>query len=216
MSTPKHSLNDVASPDQDCPAGYWRDTLGRLVPVAKVKEVDQARDTLVREIVAKALALRTMLQDFKLGTFSDVEAFVDLSLERYGARLGGTKGNVQLTTFDGQYVVKRAVQESIAFDEGLQAAKVLVDRCLSRWAENSSDEIRTLITEAFKVDSEGRISTARVLSLRRYRIDDPEWRQAMDAIGDSLHVAASKSYLRIYQRNADGRLDPVSLDIAAV
>ena len=39
------------------PDGYMRDAQNRLVPVDMVKDVDKARDQLVREIAGKALAL---------------------------------------------------------------------------------------------------------------------------------------------------------------
>ena len=38
--------------------GYMQDAQGRLVPEGSVKDVDKARDSLVREIAGKAMALR--------------------------------------------------------------------------------------------------------------------------------------------------------------
>ena len=109
----------------------------------------------------------------------DVAAFVALSAEQYGAKVGGNKGNLTITTYDGRYKVQRQVSETLVFDERLQAAKALIDECITEWTEGSRDEIRALINDAFQVDKEGRINTGRVLSLRRLKIDDERWRQAM-------------------------------------
>ncbi len=198
------------------PDGYMQDAQGRLVPVDMVKDVDKARDALVREIAGKALDLRAAMAKFRDDAMGDVAAFCQLSAEQYGAKVGGDKGNVTLTTYDGQYKVQRSVAEYLVFDERLQAAKELIDECITEWTEGSRDELKALINDAFQVDKEGRINTGRVLSLRRLAIDDDRWRRAMQAVSDSLQVAGSKTYLRLYSRRADGKYEPISLDLASL
>lgn len=198
------------------PEGYMQDGQGRLVPVKMVKEVDKARDSLVREIAGKALALREAMKGFRDDAMGDVAAFIELSAEQYGAKVGGNKGNVSLTTYDGAFKVQRNMAESLVFDERLQAAKELIDECITEWTEGSRDELKTLILDAFQVDKEGRINTGRVLSLRRLAIDDERWRRAMQAVSDSLQVAGSKAYLRVYTRRPDGKYEPITLDLAAL
>lgn len=68
------------------PDGYMRDAQNRLVPVDMVKDVDKARDQLVREIAGKALALREAMKGFRDDVMGDVAAFVQLSVEQYGDR----------------------------------------------------------------------------------------------------------------------------------
>lgn len=198
------------------PEGYLKDPQGRLVPKEMVKIVDLERDHLVRSIVAEAEELAKGMRDFKLKAMGDIEAFVELSAEQYQVQLGGQKGNVQLTTYDGEYQVRRAIAEHLSFDERLQAAKALIDECIHEWSEGSRPEIRTLINDAFSVDSQGKLNTNRILSLRRLDIQDDKWKRAMMAISESLQVIGSKSYLRIYKRQGDGGYKQVSLDMAAI
>lgn len=198
------------------PQGFRQDAQGRLIPLAHIKPIDLARDELVQEIVQKAKAVSSEIAAFKTGTFGDIEAFVQLSAEQYRVRLGGKKGNVQLLSFDGRYKVLRAIQESIAFDERLQAAKSLIDACLTEWTEGARSELRALINDAFRVDQAGNIRTGQVLSLRRLAIDDPRWQQAMSAIAEAVQVVGSKSYVRVYERDANGEYRPIALDIAGV
>ncbi len=201
----------------EIPEGYLRDARGALIPVDTIKPIDLARDDLVKEIVAKARAMADCLAELKASTFADIEAFIELSAERYGAKLGGKKGNVSLVSFDGRYKVQRAVQETLTFDERLQAAKALIDECLTAWTQGARSEIRALIDNAFAVDKEGNISTGRILTLRRLEIKDPKWLQAMDALSDSIQVQCSTSYIRVYERIGDtDKYQQIPLDVAGV
>lgn len=196
---------------------YKQDAKGRLVPLATIKPIDLARDQLVQEIVAKAKALNAALASFKSSVFADIGAFVDLSVERYDTRLGGAKGNVTLVSFDGRFKVLRAITDTLTFDEGLQAAKALIDECVHEWTEGARSEIRALINDAFNVDKEGKISTGRILSLRRLDIQDEKWQRAMSALSDSVRVQCSRSYIRVYERVGDtDQYQAIPLDIAGV
>lgn len=197
--------------------GYWIDGRGVLTPDAQVKPIDKDRDSLVGEIVEKAISLNSALAEFKGSVFGDIQAHIDLAAEKYGVIKGGKKGNVTLYTYDGRYKVQRAIQERIAFDERLQAAKSLVDACLMDWTEGSRPEIRALIDEAFQVDKEGEVSTGRILRLLRLDIEDSRWQSAMEAVKDAIKVVGSKQYIRVFERVGDSdQYRPISLDLAAV
>ncbi|MNF63356.1 hypothetical protein D3C84_450570 [compost metagenome] len=199
------------------PAGYRQDAQGRLVHESLIKPIDQARDKLVLELVEKAKHVHQVLADFKESAFGDVAAFVDMSVEEYGVKRRGQKGNVSLLSFDGRYMIKKAVQESIAFDERLQAARDLINECLSDWTEGARPEIVTLVNDAFRTDTKGEIRTARVLALRRLEINDERWQRAMKAIGEACQVVGSKDYIRVYERDGDSdQYRAISLDIAGV
>jgi hypothetical protein len=199
------------------PDGYMSDAKGALWPVEKVREIDRLRDELVREIAKNARVQSEVLAKFKASVFGDIESFIQLSGEKYGVNMGGKKGNVSLLSFDGRYKVQRAVAESLAFDERLQIAKELVSECIHLWSAGSSSEIRALINDAFQVDKEGRVNVARILSLRRLDIADEKWATAMQAIGESIQVAGSKTYFRVYERIGDtDQYRSISLDIAAL
>ena len=196
------------------PDGYWQDAAGNLVPEAKIKDIDKLRHETVTELCEKAKAQSAVLTAFKADAMGDVSAFVETSLEQYGVKCGGKKGNVTLTSFDGRYKVVRQIQDRLAFDERLQAAKELIDECAISWSKGINDNARALINHAFQVDKEGKVSVSRILSLRTLKISDPKWQKAMEAIADSMHSVGSKPYVRFYERNNDGDYEPINLDIA--
>lgn len=195
---------------------YMKDHRGALIPADMVKEIDKLRDAFVKEIVSGAEKLSAILADFKLKAMDDIEAFIALSAEKYDVKIGGEKGNVTLMTFDGSYKIVRAISERICFDERLQIAKTLIDECFREWTSDSRSEIKALIDMAFKVDKQGKINTERILGLQRLNITDEKWRKAMQAINDSIMVASSKAYLRVYRRNQKGDYEQVNLDVAAI
>lgn len=199
------------------PDGYWENAKGNLVPETKVKDIDKLRDQLVRDLCGKAQQKQADLAQFKLGTMADVGAFITTSLEQYGLSTGGEKGNVTLMSFDGKFKVVRQMQDNITFGEQLQAAKSLIDKCVTRWAEGANDNIKVLVTDAFQVDKEGLINTGRVLGLLRLNIEDADWKLAMKAIADSRQVSDTKAYIRFYQRkDSCSAWEPISLDLAAI
>lgn len=201
----------------EVPAGYWRDAKGILTPINLIKPIDVQRDALVGDLVVQAIQASEFLRQFKLAAFGDIEAFVALSAEEYGASIGGKKGNVTLYSHDGRYKIQRAIQNRIAFNERLQAAKELIDECLKDWVQGAKPEIHSIIDQAFDVDKEGSVNTGAVLSLRRLDIKDARWIKAMEAIGDALQVVGSRAYVRIYERVGDNdQYEPISLDIAGV
>ncbi len=202
---------------QGVPAGYWKDAKGCLIPESMIKPIDKERDRLVNELVGKARGVTDVLAKFKAEAFGDIAAFLDLSAEQYDAKLGGKKGNLTLYSFDGKYRIQRAIQDRIAFDERLQAARVLIDECLADWTEGASPELQAIVNQAFDTDKEGQINTGRVLSLRRLDIKDERWQRAMTAIGEAVQVVGSKSYIRVYERIGEtDQYQPIALDIAGV
>lgn len=195
---------------------YREDAKGNLVPLANIREIDLLRDELVTEIASGARTVQDNLIEFKRRAMDDIAAFVQLSADRYDVKVGGKKGNISLHSFDGRYCVKLAMQDTLVFDEGLVAAKALIDECINEWTEGSRTELKTLINAAFQVDKEGNISTARVLGLRRLQISDEKWQRAMDALSDSLQVHISKPFVRVYRRDEAGEYQLLNLDIAKV
>lgn len=200
---------------QHIPDGYKLNAVGHLVPIESIKEIDLARDEFVRQVVAKAKAQSEAIRLFKKEIQDDFQAFIDLSAERYGASLGGEKGNVGLKSFDGRFEVTREVNETMEFDERLHVAKALVDDCLREWTRGSDPKIRTLIESAFQVDKKGQVNTKRVLGLRKLKFDDEKWNLAMEAIGDALTITGSCTYFRFHERDDQGKYQQIVLDFSA-
>lgn len=195
---------------------YMKDRKGRLVPVAQVSPYDLEMDSFVREQVASAKVKQTELAEFKSRAFDECYAWLDLVAEKYGRTRGGVKGNVTFSSFDGTQQISIRVQETLTFGPELQIAKDLFDECVTEWSVGANDNLRAIVGDAFQVDKEGQLSTSRILSLRRVKIQDDRWNKAMEAIAESLQVAMSKTYINFREKDKNGKLVNIPLDIAAI
>jgi hypothetical protein len=199
------------------PEGYMKNAQGHLVPVANVREQDLLRDQVVRTLVAQALEANQKLVDFKKKALDDITDLVKISGERYGVTLGGEKGNISISSYDGKYKVMRSVADLIQFTEELEAAKALVFACINRWSEGVNPFIKTLVMRAFAPGSNGQLKTTAVLDLLRVEFDDAEWTEAMRALKDSIAASGTAIYVRVYERiGSSEKYKAIPLDLAAV
>jgi hypothetical protein len=204
--TPDKPAPDPATPE--LPPGqievagnvYLRDAKGSLVPIEMVKPQDRLKDDLVRSLYASAEILAKAIADFKAATFDDIDAFQALLADSYAAPIGGEKGNITLSTYDGLNRILVQIADEIEFGPELQVAKTLIDLCVRDWSAESGPELRTIVDAAFQVDKQGTINRGRMFTLLRYDITDPRWVSAMGAIRDSIRVVGSKRYVRFHAK----------------
>ncbi|MCW2390962.1 DUF3164 family protein [Sphingobium sp. B11D3A] len=196
-------------------ARYMVNAEGGLIPESVVKTADKLQDELVRKIIGFALPLSAQVARFRQHSFDDVDDFVALLEQEYGARRGGSKGNLTFTSYDGLLKIVVQVSEHIVFGPELQVAKGIIDECLVEWSATSGPEIRAIINRAFDVDNQGRVNRNDLLSLLRLEFADERWKKAMQAIRDSFRVVGSKRYIRLYRRETgDGQWQSISIDVA--
>lgn len=200
----------------EVPEGYMQNASGHLVPKQQVREHDLLRDETAKTLAAEAERLHSQLAAFKEKALADIRDLVSVAADRYGVTIGGEKGNVTVTTYDGRYRVERATAERLAFTEEVHAAKELIDDCIQRWSEGANAHLRTLVDRAFRTDKQGQIKTSAVLELLRLEIDDEGWKQAMNALRDSIQSTGTAVYVRVYRRDASGRYHAIPLDLASV
>jgi len=195
---------------------FMTDSQGRQVPEELVKDIDKLRDQMVRRIADEAVKMKDVLNQFKERIRDEIYSFVEKSAGEYGVKWGGKKGNITLNTYDGKYRLLVQMNDNITFDERLQVARELIGKCLNKWSDGARQEIKLLVNDAFQVDKTGKISTARVLGLRRLDIQDKDWQKAMTAITESIQITGTKQYLRVYERDDNGEYQMIPLDVAAL
>ncbi|MHB9021331.1 MAG: DUF3164 family protein [Halothiobacillus sp.] len=205
------------TPQNIIPTGYMQNATGHLVPIDQVREQDKLRDFTVRELVQQAIEINIRLATFKARALEEIADLIQIAADRYEITIGGRKGNVSLTSYDGRYKVQRHMADQISFTEELEAAKELIIECIDRWSEGANPHIRALIDRAFRTDTKGQIKTAAVLELLRLEIDDNQWQRAMEALKDSIQTTGTAVYVRVYERiGASDKYQQITLDLASV
>lgn len=195
---------------------YREDARGALVPVSAIRPIDLMRDDLVNELFAAIEPKAQAYAESKQKGIETVRTFVDVSAAEFDVK-PSKKGNVTLTSLDGKRRVLVAMQDVLTFDERLHAAKALIDQCLEEYSIGANANLKVIVQQAFDVNKEGNISTAKVLALRSYNIQDEKWQRAMRALTDSLTVHVSREYIRLYRRDeASGEYVRVDADTGRV
>ncbi|PPS21203.1 DUF3164 family protein [Brachyspira murdochii] len=191
---------------------FMKNAQGAFIPIENVKPVDKLRDDLVKNLMSKTKEVQKIIEDHRNICWEDIKAFLEISASEHNVKYGGEKGNITLLSYDGKYKVVIANQDYISFNEKLQIAKDLIDECIRKWAKGADKNLLALVNDAFKVDKQGKISTEKILGLRRLEINDFTWNEAMKAITESITVEDSKRYIRFYERrDKDGKYEHISL-----
>ena len=194
---------------------YAFDGKGGLTPLELIPAAAALEDETVRKIAGFGLALSAQVARFKGHIFEDLGDFEALLAQEYGATKGGAKGNKTFMSFDGLWKVQVQVADHIDFGPQLQVAKALVDECLTEWASDARAEIRAIVTRAFNTDKAGQINRSEIFMLLRLEIEDERWQRAMRAIRDAMRVVGSKTYVRLYRRQApDAAWEAITIDLA--
>jgi hypothetical protein len=189
--------------------GYW-------VPERLVRPETKLEDQTVKMLCGRAREMRGQLASFRFEAFADVDQFMEILAERYGAKPRST-GNTTLTSFDGLQKVEISTGHFLTLGPELQSAKSLIDECLEEWSEGANDNLKVLVNDAFAVGEGGKLRVDRILALRRVDIADAKWQRAMAAISDAIRVTHSKRYVRFHERtDANAPWKQIALDVARV
>ena len=199
--------------NEEIPNGYMANGLGHLVPVANVATLDKLRDDTVRRLVIRAEAIGRAVAEFRAEAAAEVASFVELCAQEFGAELGGEKGNVTLTSYDGSMRVNRARADLVAFTEAVSVTRALVFKCIEKWSVGANANLATTVRKSFETDKNGHLSATKILSLRSFEIvDEPDWDAAMEALDAAIQVIGSRQYVRFYRRDPTGKYAQVGID----
>jgi len=192
---------------------YMFNSRGFKVPLSQVPEAEQLKNSLVNQAIDDALELSAQNESFKKRVFGDVYDLNAILSEKYNTELGGKKGNITVTTFDGKRKVDISVDDDITFGPEINHAKELITKCIEAQLDGASDFIRNLVRDAFEVNSQGQYNKNRIFALRKYRTaqDSDDWKNAMQALDDAVIHSESKTYMRFYQRNEYGGWEQIPL-----
>ena len=192
---------------------YMTNSRGFKVPLSQVPESEQLKDNLVTQALSDVLELSRHVEAFKKRIFSDVQDLNGILAEKYHTEIGGTKGNISLTSFDGKSKVDVCIDDDITFGPEINHAKALITKCIEEELDGASDFIRNLVRDAFEVNSQGQYNKNRIFTLRKYRTSQSsdDWQNAMQALDDAVIHSESKTYMRFYQRNEYGKWEQIPL-----
>ena len=200
-------------PKKNTPA-IFVDAQGQSVPSAYVKPYDKARDKIARRILARFERAHAYLARLKAESLADIETLRASD----GATLGGAKGNIQFSSFDGLVRIRVDARTLVDFDDRFRQAQSLIFAYVDELTgATDQGDVAEIIRAAFRPNGAGMLSRARVMGLLRLNIKHVTWVQAMDLLRECQFVKSGKSYLYCeIKPNRDADFEPIPLDLAAI
>ena len=190
-----------------------RDSNGNDIPLKYVSKYDKAKDKAVRKILARFVKARHALESVVTETVAELN---ELAATKVSV---GAKGNFSARSFDGLIQVSIRQQYNILLDERVVQARELmlgyIEGVLERVGGNDAQALRLIVSEAFKANAQGFLSTGKIMSLLRMEIDNADWREAKRILQDSIKPQKGKRYLVCETRiSTQMEFEAIRLDIA--
>ena len=189
------------------------DAQGREISVKVLNQDIIERETAINKAMDSALKLQERIVMDKQKIIGIVEDYLSEAARRNGLEW---KGNALLISFNEKYRIEIRYREKIQFGIELQLAKQKIDECIKAWSVDSSDNLKAIINEAFQVDKRGQLARYRIFALRRYKIKDPTWKEAMELIDKAIMVTSTKQYISFAVRDDAGNYHKVVLNFSAL
>ena len=208
----------IAAAEQKALPEMLMNAYGDMVPTARIRDDILFRHQTATALIESALSLNAELRARKEQFFADVDAFIDLTLERYNARLGGRRGGVVIANFSETMKVEVSTADYLRVNEAITAAQALMNEVLDDVGEGANDDVRTLLANAFVRDEKtGRLNIQRLQETRRVKLSHPKWPDVQAAIADSLEWAGSRRYIRFHVRkDRNARWEQINLNFSSL
>jgi len=186
----------MAKKDSD---GCWINPQGKPVPTAYIKQYDKKRDSMVEKTSDMMDTLLKRIAITKGRIIELFDKFLEESERLNDVQIGGGKGNVSITNFSGNLKIERCVSEIHEFDERRNQGIALIQKCIEKWSEDVKGPIKAIVNQLF--DERTGIDWKSYIKLKSYKIDDKDWKKAMDILSEAERVIGTKTYFRIYKRD---------------
>lgn len=201
-------------------AEFWTDESGVQIPYNRTTKLERLKENKIYSLYQKSVKANEALIKLKDDLETIVSEIIDEARSSNDVKLNG-KGNYTFFNFNRSLKVEVSVNELIRFDDlTLESAKeVLIG--LVRNNIQGDDFILSLVEDAFQT-SRGRLDTRKILGLKKHtqRIKDKqiraEWKKAMTLIDQAISRPESKTYYRVWAKDAGGAYQNVELNFSAL
>lgn len=193
--------------------GYMTTPEGDLRLLQNIYEHELLEHDMVLSIACIWEGLSARIDRFKRHNFEDVTVFADLLFEKYNKTRGGKEGGTSFFTFDRKFKLVISIQKTLDLGPEILVAKAKMLEAVEQGAGDS--DFKALVTAAYSM-TDGKMSVAKILSLRSIKISNALWNEALAIAIDAIEVISKKKQIRLYKKNDAGKYISIPLDIAAI
>lgn len=198
-------------------SGDWVNRNGKLIPSKNIPKHIRKRDMTVTKIIKMALTLQKQMKSTKEKMHKAVIDYCKFVAEVKESSDLTPDGNLQLSDYANLNLVSLYQNQIIGFDEQLNVAKAIINKCLVKWSKDSNVNLRIVVDNAFKLDSKGNLNKSMILSLCQIEINDKDWTKAISLIKSSIFAKETRQYLKIATREkTSDKFQGVVLDMSTL
>jgi hypothetical protein len=196
----------------------WIDENGQAIPVKRITKCEKLMEQKSTSLLKGSKSINQHLIGFKKDIKAICEEVEKASLAENGVVKENSKGNLTWYNFDRSIKVERSVSEPVKFDElTISAAKAKLDEFLNEAIESKFNFAKDMILTAFET-TKGQLDPKKITPLTRYesKVNHPLFTEACKLIQQALRRPDSKTYYRIWAKDADGKYQAVELNFSNI
>ncbi len=197
--------------------GEWMNRNGRFVNPKTINRVAKKRDAVVSKVMQKTMKLQSDMEKHKAWVRAEAEKYLAYVKKHAGVEDVVTKGNLTLSDYANLHAIEISVNDIIVFDERLNVAKGIIDKCLLKWTKKSNINLKAIVDQAFAVDKKTGVNKMMILKLLEIEIQDSDWKKAMNMIRESMSVSGTRQYLGFRKRaNSEAKFTAINLNLSCM
>ena len=196
----------------------WIDESGTSIPFTRIKAVEKLHERKSAQLLKQALNINNQLKDFKTLMQATCEEAFNAFMASKDVKKE-TKGNYTWFNFNRTIKIEVNISEPIKFDDlTIQAAKAKLDEFLQHEIESKNDYIKDMIIQSFETQRTGQLDVKDVMKLTKFkaRVNNPLFSEAIDLINSAIRKPQSKTYFRIWLKDADGKYNNIDLNLSSI
>ncbi len=177
---------------------FWTDRMGDQTPVRHISKLDRAQERGVGNIITRRLKLAEIAERYAADDVDDIKMMLK-SRGDEGVSVA-KKGNMTFTSFDGHWRIKIKVRYYTKLDDLAIKARDMMYEYVEPATTAIEDKgiaaiVKTMIDEAFRVDSAGCINQTKAKQLLRHPFKAAKWLEAREMLIQSMRSMRGKSYV---------------------
>lgn len=195
--------------------GNWMNRNGKYVESKHIHKATKRKDFVVTKAFNIAFRLQERMKNDKVRIENLIKKYMKDIAKDAKIKDDAITGNMNLSDYANLISIDINTNDVLKFDENLNVAKALIDKCLKNWTAEGRSEMKAIVNNTFSVDKKGRFNRNAILDLRNIKINNPDWLKAMDYINKSLQIEGTRTYMQFMVRDGiKGKFKRINLNFS--
>ena len=192
------------------PQPAWLNADGIKVPYSAISPYDRRKEPKVKQMLLRKQRLQKMTEETNQYIIDTCDALIREKWGNQQKEFSKLKGYT-IESYDKTIRIVATVGSETKFSSDVEIARELFFEFLELKLKDVIDgDLQVIISYAFSTN-EGKLDKDRLLSLLKYPITHPKWRQACTVLESSIERERKGRYFKVYLKNEEGRYEAISV-----